>query len=161
MSWLSGWLGNWLGGWLGGQSETGQSLELEAALKALLDSCPGLAVLIGANNYELMLPQSPDYPCLSYYRVTTLRQPLMGADSHIARTVVSVAAWSPVNAEVKAVIEQVVACLRRYNGIVSVGAASLQILDIYLRGEADNYDPAARVFSSTLDFEVVYYEEPT
>lgn len=157
MGWLGNWLGDWIGGWLGSQS-TSEPIELECALKALFDAHSGLGVLIGSNSFEIMLPQSPEYPCISYYRLTTTRLNSMGEDSHIVRAYISVAAWSPVSGEVKAVSEQVAACLRRYAGIVSSNGVTLKILDVYLRNQLDNFDSIARIFNNTMDFEVVYYE---
>ena len=131
----------------------------ESAVKKLLDSHAGLTALIGTSSYELMLPQSPSYPCITYYRTSTpQRMSMMGADSDIVRPIISVAAWSPVNADVKAVCAQVIACLRRYRGTVAVTSGSIEVLDIYLHNEIYSFDDVARIYTATLDFEIVHRE---
>lgn len=127
----------------------------EEAVKILLESHSGLAGLIGTRSYMQLLPQTPLYPCAVYSRTSTpQRMSQFGADSDIVRPVMSVQAYSLINAEVYAVSAQIINCLRRYRGIVG----TVEILDIYLLNEVYLYDNTARVYYSTLDFEIVHRE---
>lgn len=131
----------------------------EAAIKTLMDAHVGLSALIGTDSYELLLPQSPSYPCVSYYRASTQsRDALMGADASFVRPLISVEAWSPVNGDVKAVVAQLISCLRRYRGIVASAQGSITILDILLQNETYSFDSTTRLFSGKLDFEVINQE---
>lgn len=131
----------------------------EAAIKTLMDAHSGLSGLIGTNSFELLLPQSPTYPCVTYFRPSTpARESMMGDDASFARPTITVEVWSTVNSEVKAVVAQVINCLRRYRGIVSSGQGSITILDIFLQGESYSFDSTTRLYSGMLNFEVINQE---
>lgn len=89
-------------------------MALEDALYTRLTGHAGTAALVGTRVYPNVLPQGVTFPCVSYRRVSGVREHAMGADPQNVESTVQVDCWATTYAGVKALYTQVFQALTRY-----------------------------------------------
>jgi hypothetical protein len=127
---------------------------IEASLQTRLAGYAGLSALVAARIYPEHLPQNPTYPSVVFERQITERESAMGSDVGVVAAVFSVESHGSTFASAMAVATQVLGALQRYSGTVD----SIVILDSFVTGEDQDYDPETGTYSKRLDFQVWHRE---
>lgn len=129
---------------------------IENALASRLSGFAGLAALVGARIYPILLPQDCPLPALTYKRVAApLREPLLSRDSGEVWAHFEVAVWSeaPAYDQLCAIAQQVRLALQRW------AAEADGVNDTFILNEEEDYQPEAVCFYRVLTVEVDYQEE--
>ncbi len=129
---------------------------IEDVLFARLSGFTGLAALVGARIYPIILPQDCLLPAVTYRRVATpLRVPLISGDSGTVQAHFEVTAWAATGVydQLRAVALQLRLALQRWHDDAQ-GVDDTHILD-----ESEDFQPEALCFYRMLTAEVDYEEE--
>ena len=127
---------------------------VEEALFTRLSGFAGLTALVAARIYPVMLPQDVVLPAVSYRRIAGSRTSAMGSDTGLAHPRFEVNAWSQDYLTAKQVKEQLRAALQRWRGTVS----GVEILDTFILGERDDYEPTTLTYQIPLDVQIHHRE---
>ena len=127
---------------------------IEEALFTRLSGFAGLVALVAARIYPVVLPQDVTLPAVSYQRVSGPRTSAMGSDPGLSHPRFEVSAWSEDYLTAKTVKEQIRAALQRWRGTVS----GVVVIDTFLLGERDLYDPATLLYHVPVDV-VIHHRE--
>src|SRR5690606_20312753 len=102
-----------------------------------LNNYPGLKDLIGEEIYPLKLPQGPQLPAVTYFKVSEV--PVRDLDGvTMRRARVQFSCWAKKYTAVKRVVQEIKKALQDFQG--PLGA--FNILDINMIGEGDVYESA-------------------
>lgn len=129
---------------------------IESAIATRLTNATAAASRV----YPVVAPQdSATYPYLVYERISTVRPHSMAVRaSGLAGVRIQVRAWAKTYKEVRSIAEEVRNRLDGFSGSIVVGATTFDVQAILTQDERDDYDPAERLFSSSVDF-VVWFAE--
>lgn len=132
--------------------------DLEQAVQARLAGYAGLASLVAARIYPLVLPQKPTYPTVTYQRITSARASAMGSDPGVASVTIQVDAWGSTYANARAVAAQVRAALQRWRGTQAISGGSVEVLDSFIESDQDIYEEETATYRVRMDF-LIWHRE--
>ena len=128
-------------------------MTLEEALYAHLIASPGVSALVEARVYPLRLPLSPQFPALTYQRISAPTiQDFSGTAKTRAR--IQITAWDDSYAGAKAVAGAVANALDNYSG--QMGGAGGVWCDATLMTDHDLYDIELGWWYVVADYEIWY-----
>jgi hypothetical protein len=126
--------------------------ELEEVLFTHLTGFAGLSALVAARVYPLLLPQVPTYPALTYQRIDSPHEGVMGGATDIARTRVQVDSWAETYAEAKAVATQVRLALDNWES----EAVSPAIINAAFDTDGDIYEEEVGIYRVRADYLILH-----
>lgn len=127
---------------------------IEQAIYERLTTYAGLAALVGARVYPVILPQSPALPAVTYTKVTNEHVQSHGGASGLAMPRFQVDSWATTYASAKAVAEQVRLALLGFRGAV----AGVLIGGVLAETETDVYEPETRIYRVSQDYRIAHEE---
>ncbi len=134
-------------------------MKAEKVIKTVLAAHAGVAGLVVARIYPVVMPQEPTYPNIVYRRVASERIQGVHSDPGVARVRLQVTAWAATYDECHALAEQVRLALERYgSAITGTTIAGVTVYDVFMGTEADAYEPELDKFAHATDFTVVHAE---
>lgn len=129
-------------------------MSVEKAIKALLDADTGVGDECGDRIYPSLLPEDETLPAISYFRVSTVRDPKMGADSLVVQARIQVDCHASSYSAAKDLRDAVRTAVQRYSG--TVGGVTIQ--QIFIEGERDDFEPKNRIHTVSFDLQIFYEE---
>lgn len=128
--------------------------ELEEVIESTLTANAGLAALIGARLYPVLLPQRPTLPAVTYQRISTLTIPTR--DEHHAsleRPRFQFGVWAASYASARAVAQVLRVALPTLKQ-----ASNPRIQVALLQDDQDAYEPETQRWRAILDV-FIWHEE--
>ncbi len=119
-------------------------MSIENVIYQHLINHAGLAPLVGARVYPLMLPQDSPLPAIVYQRISTVPEITHGDTSPISRSRFQFSCWAGDYDAARDVAVQLRAALHG-TGLTQVGPALLQ-------NEIDDYEPTTRLVRIICDY---------
>lgn len=129
-------------------------MSVEKAIKALLDADSGVGAECGDRIYPSLLPEDETLPAISYFRVSTVRDPKMGADSIVVQSRIQVDCHASSYSGAKDLRDAVRSAVQRYSGT----SGGVVVQQIFIEGERDDFEPKNKTHTVSLDLRVFYEE---
>lgn len=124
-------------------------MSLESELRARLIADGGVAALISARVYPLILPQAPTYPALTYQRISGPRLHHLTGSSGRGVARIQTDSWAETYAAAQALAAAVRAALDGFDGLLSTLRAVVR-----LENERDLYEGTPEIYRVTQDWRV-------
>ena len=129
-------------------------MRIEQAIFNRLSTFAGLTALVGARIYPVRLPTRPDYPAISYFRVSRAANRTFGGNTPSASPRLQFDCWAKTYTGVKAIADQVIAALEGFSGTLG-GPGGVDVQAIYLENEMDSdFEDSADLYHTILEFTV-------
>lgn len=122
-------------------------MSLESELYARLSGYSGLTALVSSRIYPNVAPQDVAYPYVAWRRVSAERPPGMGSDAGIVAVRIQLDAFATSYLGARAVAEQLRLALQRWRA----PAASPEILDSFIVGDLDTFEPDPALHHAVID----------
>lgn len=127
-------------------------MRIEQALYNRLSTHAGLAALVGSRIYPVRLPLRPDYPAVSYFRVSRSMRRAFGGTVSGQETRFQFDCWAKTYAGGKDVADQVIAALDGFSGTMG-GSGGVEVQAVYLENEQDDdFEDSADLYHTIVEF---------
>lgn len=130
-------------------------MSLEKALAAHLAS--GVTA-VGSRVYPMVIPQNAALPCITYQRISTPRQYVMGSSDVVTNARMQIDCWGSSYSSAKTVAESVLTALNQQMGDLGTGAKKFTVLVSLADSESDGYEPDTGRYRVRIDFRIMYEE---
>jgi hypothetical protein len=107
--------------------------------------------------YPNRLPQGATYPCVMYFRVSTVRDYHQGGSDRVPTARIQINSYAPKYADAKALAKAVFDVLDGFSGTLG-DLEGANVLGIFSDDEMDDYDDELKVEVVVQDFRIVYDE---
>lgn len=134
---------------------------LEQGLYSFLSTYAGLKDIISGRVYLMMRPQSIEYPCLTYQRISTDRQlthDTSGASGILAHPRIQFDAWSYSYAGAKSITDALRGALNGKTGSIGVTPNNITIRAALVDSEVPEYEPESNLYRSRSEY-FIWHEE--
>jgi hypothetical protein len=130
-------------------------VNLEQALAAHLISS---VTCVNERVYPLEIPQNAPLPCITYQRISTPRQYVMGNDHAVANPRMQIDCWGATYASAKEVAASVLTALNEETGSIGCTGKTFNILVCLADSESDSYEQDGGKYRVRIDFRIMYEE---
>lgn len=125
-------------------------MDIDYEVRAYLLSKTAITDLIETRIYPLHLPQSPQFPAITFQVVGTTGINTLDAPMSLIGTTIQIDSWANTHIDVKSLAGAVRAILNGYQGLLSTKKAQ----DIVYKNEVDLRDPETNKFRVVQFYEV-------
>lgn len=124
---------------------------LESDLTEFILEDTDISAMIDDRIYPIVLPQSPDVPALTYFRVSGARFTTMEGPNELMNPKFQINSWAETYSEAKTLANLVMERLHGYRGAFNAE----EVLGIFLNNEEDlieDLDDGTRFYRVRMDF---------
>ncbi len=129
-------------------------MSVEKAIVALLEDDVGVGAIAADRIYPSVLPEDETLPAITYFRVSTVRDPKFGADSIVVQSRIQVGCHASSYSGAKDLRDAVRTAVQRFGG--TSGGVVVQV--IFIENERDDFEPKNRIHTVSFDLDVRYEE---
>lgn len=130
---------------------------IEEALFSYLSTYSGLSTLISKKIYPIIAPEGTAVPYVTYTRISGQRFHAFRSDSGMTNPTFQFSCFGTSYSNAKAVAAQLRAALQNYSGTMG-GVGGVSVQSVLLIDENDLYDDEAKVYYTTIDFQIFFNE---
>jgi len=123
-------------------------MTVEQAVKTFLLGKVSITNIVSTRIYYSVLPQTPTYPAISFFRVSNIRQ----HDIDIGSAYYQFDIWSLMYIQSVELANEIRKALQREKSIMS----GIPIIQGVYQNEMDLYEPATKLFHIALDIKIIY-----
>lgn len=132
-------------------------MSAQAAILALLQASSGLVALVGDRIYPDQLPETPQFPALTFRKVGGGGKRGATSNPGLMHASVQVSVWARSRPETVAMVTQVRKGLDRKRKIIAGG---VPVDDCFYESDVDLDDIEDQVYYTHIDFSIHYRDTP-
>lgn len=130
---------------------------LEESLFVAVAGDAAVNALAGQRVYPNRLPQKVTYPCVMYFRVSTVRDYHQSGSDGVPQARIQINSYGATYKEAKDLAKAVFDVLDGFNGTLG-DLQGANVLGVFSEDEMDDYDDELKVEVVVQDFRIVYDE---
>ena len=127
---------------------------IEDAIYTKLTGLAAVSAIVVLRIYPLKMPDNPTFPCVTYQRISSIREQTLSGRVSYCDALYQIDSWSESYDTTASLAAAIFAGLEGFRGIVS----TVDIQGILSQNEIDLYEDDVKVFRRSQTFRVIFLE---
>lgn len=132
--------------------------DIRPALRSFLLAAPGIAALVSARVYPIVMPQGTKLTSVVYTKISGQSGYVETGPDGLARTRIQIDAWAVKADDAVTLAGLVKDAIDGYRGVMGSGATEVNVGGVFFDNERESYDDIVMMFGASRDFFFWYNE---